>query len=385
MTEEFKVTMQMKKQELIDEHEKLLEAYKRKLGELKSAQQREAAAAAKAASLDGAREATVDGVIENVGQLRSQVGKTLNDLTERMTDRAEKMEALNRAIAEREQRLEELGDIEGAGSSLATLIAAYDERREATEREFAGRIAEMEEQGSALQAKLQSEIAEQRAEWEAERASAEAELAETTERRQRERLREQEEFEYQRDRARRLEQDQYEDQVAQQRKSFKDELAQQRKSFEDELAQEKAKLEARKEQQAADLVGQQKALEEREAALTARERQLDDLQRQVDELPARIEAAKASAAEDARQAARAEVAHEHQVATLEQEWGSKVLKERIASLERDVKERDAKLKELKADLDAAWQQVHQMAEKALDRDTFRPIPAPSRPVEPQES
>jgi chromosome segregation ATPase len=374
MTEEFKVTMQMKKQELIDEHEKLLEAYKKKLSELEAAQQREAAAVAKAESLDGAREATVDGVIENVGQLRSQMGKTLNDLTERMTGQAERMEGLNRAIAEREQRLEELGDIEGASTSLATLIAAYDERREATEREFASRIAEMEEQGRALQAKLQSEIAEQRTQWQAERAKVEAELAEEAERRERERAREQEEYEYQRDRARRLEKDQYADQIAQQRREL-----------EDALAKEKATFESWKAQQSAEIEAHQRVLEEREAALAAREHEYQELLRRMDELPAQIEAAKTAAAEEARQAARAEVAHEQKVAALEHEWNVKVLKERIASLERDVKERDAKLKEVKADLDSAWQQVHQMAEKALDRDTYRPAPAPTRTPEPQES
>ncbi len=374
MTDEFKVTMQMKKQELIDEHEKLLEAYKKKLSELEAAQRREAAAVAKAESLDGAREATVDGVIENVGQLRSQMGKTLNDLTERMTGQAERMEGLNRAIADQEQRLEELGVIEGASSSLATLIAAYDERREATEREFASRIAEMEEQGRALQAQLQSEISEQRAQWQAERAKVEAELAEEAERRDLERSREQEEYEYQRDRARRLEKDQYADQIAQQRREL-----------EDALAKEKAAFESWKAQQSAELEAHQKALGEREAALAAREHEHQELLRRMDELPARIEAAKAAAAEEARLAARAEVAHEQKVAALEHEWNLKVLKERIAGLERDVKERDTKLKEVKADLDSAWQQVHQMAEKALDRDTYRPAPPPTRAPEPQES
>lgn len=105
MAETFKVTSQMKKQEIIDEHKRLLEAYREKVKEAKEAGKRasEAEKHKVVAATKVATEATVEGVIRNVGELRSQVGKTLNDLTEKMSARAEELESLKAAVTLRKE------------------------------------------------------------------------------------------------------------------------------------------------------------------------------------------------------------------------------------------------------------------------------------------
>ena len=74
------------------------------------------------------------------------VGRTLNELIENMTGQADRLESLNRAIDDRERRLEELHDVDAASASLSALMAAYDQRRQAVEEEFARRMEELEKE-----------------------------------------------------------------------------------------------------------------------------------------------------------------------------------------------------------------------------------------------
>jgi hypothetical protein len=408
--DEFNISAQMTKKTLIEEHERLLDAYRAKIAETEAADQRAASAASRLQSLAVAREATVDGVIENLGQTRAQVGRTLNELTERMTAQADRLEALNRAIADREKRLEELGDIETATTTLATLVAAYDERRQAVEDEFALRIQEVEEnyvnrteeleeqsksraadlelQHEQASQKLGTEISERRQQWKTEQTRAEAENTQGLERSQREKSREEEEYVYQRDRDRQLELDQHEDEKARRDREMVVALEKQQQELDALGAAHKTKLEAAKAEQEARLSTQERSTTEREANLVTREKELDELHRRLEETPARIDDATAAAAKEARAEARTDIAHEQKVLALEHEWATKVSKERISHLEREIKERDGKLKELKADLDTAWRQVNQLAEKALERSNFSPSPPPQttpvHPPKPQE-
>ena len=222
MAEQFKISPQMTKKQLIEEHERLLEAYRGKVSEVESVEKESRQAVERLAALEAANEATVDGVIENLGQLRSQMGRTLNELTERMTAQAEKLDTLNRAVGDREQRLAELSDLEVAGQSLSGLLQLYDERRETAGAEFDSQLADLEarfrSRAEELQADidakrtaLHQEMAEKRSAWLAEREAAEKELAEARAIRERERQREEEEYAYTRDRERRREEDEYQD------------------------------------------------------------------------------------------------------------------------------------------------------------------------------
>jgi hypothetical protein len=410
MAEEFKISAQMTKKALIEEHQRLLDAYKAKVAEVEAAEQQAAVAASKVESLAAAREATVDGVIENLGQLRSQVGRTLSELIERMTGQADRLDALKRAIEERERRLEELHDVEAASASLSALMTAYEQRRQAAEEEFAERMqeledshrrraeelettcqarsTELEQQHAESLQRLDAEISERRQQWQDEQARVEAQSALELEQRQRDRAREEEEYVYQRDRSRRLEEDQSEEEKAQRQRKAAARMKEHEAQLEQQQREHAATLEAARLEQEAELSERERAVAEREAAVGSREQELEELRRRVEELPVRLEEATAAGAREALAQARAEVAHEQKVEALEHEWATRAFKERISQLERDVKDRDAKLKELKADLDAAWRQVNQMAEKALERRSFVPGPAPPtaspRPTEPQD-
>jgi hypothetical protein len=340
MTEDFKISQTMTKKQLIEEHQRLLEAFRDKVHE--SAESRRSAEAARreAETLASTREASVEGVVASVGQLRSQTSRTFTELVDQMTAQADHLASLNRAVATQERRVAELHDVEAAALSLDVLVRAYDERRQATEEEFAAKIAELEDSHAVRRSELEREIAAERARWEAERVTTEQELAATAEGRARERQREEEEYAYQRDRERKIAADR----------------------FADEKAAREAELERTK-------LETERALAEREAAVAVREAEIEQLRREVDGFPKQLDGERRRAADEATKSARAQAEREHELVIVQRQWEAKMLEERIAHLERDLVARDAKLTEIKADLDSALRQAHQLAAKALERRT----------------
>ena len=78
MAEQFKISSQMTKKEIIEEYSGLLEAYKKKVKEAKESEKwrSEAEKYKEAVALEAAKEATVHGVIENVTNLKGLLGHT---------------------------------------------------------------------------------------------------------------------------------------------------------------------------------------------------------------------------------------------------------------------------------------------------------------------
>ena len=344
MADLFQISPQLKKAELIEQYQKLLDAYNAQVKELKVAQKQlsEADKHRDEAALKVAEATTVQGVVDALGRLRGQFGKALTDLTEQMTTKAEQVDALTHTIARHEARLKELHDIEVAADTLARLMEAYEERSTAAEGEFARRLAEMEsgyaEKQAALEAQLgarktslEAEIADTRAAWGTERTAQKTAQD-----------REEAEYAYTRDRKRRLDADAYEEKKA---------------------AQEKTLAEARMAAEA--------ALKDREAAVAAAEAELKDLRKQVAEFPKTLERETTAAAKQADATARGELEHAAALAAKEHEWSQRILEARAAHLEESIADRDTKIGELKKDLDRTTSQVQQIAAKAIDGSSVR--------------
>ncbi len=77
MEKEFKITPQMTKKEIVDRYLKLLEAFEEKAKEAEEARKwrKEAEKYREAAALESAKKATVEGVIDSIGNLRVLLGK----------------------------------------------------------------------------------------------------------------------------------------------------------------------------------------------------------------------------------------------------------------------------------------------------------------------
>ncbi len=383
MAEEFAISPQMTKPQLIEEHQRLLDAYRDRARQAEEAEQRRADVERQleAAARREAQAASPQGVIESLGALRGLLGRTLNDLVERMSAQAERLETLNRAIAAQERRLAELHDVEGAAESLSRLTQAYQERRAAAEAELAARVAtveaelatrvatteaelsarvatteaDLEARAAAAEeehrrrtqaleadhaqrrAKLEEETRRLRESWEAERSRTTRELAEAAEQRTRDREREESEHVYARDRARKLDEDAYQEHRA---------------ALEREL-KERAEVAGRE-------------LAARETAMTAREEELAELRRRVAAFPDEQRQAVEAARAETHAAVRADMERKAEMVALEREWERKVYEERVKHLQEGLAGRDEKLAELKAELAAALRQVQQLAEKTVE-------------------
>lgn len=361
MADEFKVSQNMKKKELIDEYERLLSEFKKKSREADEARtrQREIEKKDTEHALEAARETTIEGVITNLGQLRGQVGKTLNDVTEKMTTQAERLIELDLAIVSREKRLEELDDLGVATDTLAKLTRAYEERQRDTISELdetkQAMIREHEEKKRALEQELEEqrrelteelestesaltyEMKKKQEAWKIEKSRTEAELKETAEQLAKEREREEAEYTYERDRLRKLEQHQHEEKKA---------------------AVEKMLVEM-KEETVRELAVRTKSIE-------AREQTLEDLRAQVETFPAQLEEKVEVVRRGVEEKVTQEAAHKAELIAVKHEWTGKMLKEKIDHLEDAIASRDVKLAELKAQLDSALIQVQKIAEKTVE-------------------
>ena len=107
MAEEFKISSQMTKKEIIERYSQLLEAYKKKVEAARESEKwrSEAEKYKEAAALKTAKEATVNGVTKDVASLKGLIGKTLSDLTDKLSSQAERLEDLNSAVMLQEDRL----------------------------------------------------------------------------------------------------------------------------------------------------------------------------------------------------------------------------------------------------------------------------------------
>jgi uncharacterized coiled-coil protein SlyX len=350
MTEEFKVSPQMTKKELIAEYTRLLEGYKKKVEEAGDAEKwrSEAEKYKEAAALKTAKDATVEAVIDSVTGLKAQLGKTLMDLTDKMASQAERLEEINMAVALQERRLAELYEIEATSDTLAKLIHAYQERKAEAEAEFdtkknqlerdyQARFEDLQAKHSKLTAGLEEETRQKRSSWEEEKKEFERELAEEKRLAKQGWEREQTEYVYQRDRSRKIEEDDYQAK---------------RTQLEKELEQKKEQV--------------LRQIEEREAAVAAREAEIEDLRKQVKQYPSALQKEIENAKKEVTAVLRQEMDQERRLLTTEREWERKVYEQKISFLENTIASQEQKIQDLKAEIAQAMKQVHQIAEKAIE-------------------
>ena len=339
MKPETKVSLGMTKKEIIEEYNRLLDAFNNeaaarkeadsRLTELEKKQDREA--------LDAGLQATVDSILEGTGRLRALVGSTLNDLGDKMTEQAKRLEMLNRTVELQESRLKDLHGIEYAADTMGKLALAYTEERNRIEAEHASQIADLEASYSqkteelerafnARQAELEQEMEEKRTLWKIEEE-------ETVKGREKE----QAEYEYERDRGRRLEEDAY---------------AEKQTAAEKELRSLREEVE--------------KELSERETAIQAREEEFQRMAAEIEGFPARLDTAVQSAREEVTAELGKEMEHKASLTSLEREWEGKSLEQTIGHLKEVNRSLEAKIQDLTTELVEARKQVNVIAEKAIE-------------------
>lgn len=328
MEDEFKVRPQMTKKELIEKYSALFDAYKAKAKEAEEAKKwrTEAEKLRELKSVEAAKKTTVEGVIEDVSALKNQLGKTLNDLTEKLTHQSEKLHQLNQAVSVQQQRLKELYDIDAATESFFKLTEAYEERKLAMEEEYSSRKSELEE-----------EIQKTRNAWEEEKKKHTAEWADMKSAQKKEWEREEEEYLYNRDKQRKLDEDTY---------------MEKKRQLEKELEETKARV-----------LGE---LSEREAKVKQSEEEIKDLREKVKAFPEQLQKEVENAKKKTSDELRAKMDQELKVATMQREWEKKMFQQKIDFLEAALKDKEEEIAELKKEKMKAVSEVSQIASKAIE-------------------
>ena len=128
---------------------------------------------------------STEGVAKAVGDLKSVVGKMLNQLSDRLEEQVERYVQIQRAIVAKDAELKEIYEIQRSASTLTALIESHEQQRSRSEAE----LAEMKVQ-------LERDVEQTRAEWDREKRQRDAEAKERDVAEQKRREREKEEYRY---------------------------------------------------------------------------------------------------------------------------------------------------------------------------------------------
>jgi len=269
---------------------------------------------------------SIEGVAEDIGALKSETGKLLSQLSERLESAVYKYQSVQSAIEAKEKELAEIYEIQKSATSLAALVELQRRQKDEFEADAAQRRDEME-----------AEIESTRSGWKREKALHEEAEKEREAQEKKRREREKEEFEYNTKREKELA-----------KQKLQDELA----DLERAIALKKGELE--------------RELGERERAVGAKEAELAELRQRVEGHSAEMEKAVNRAVKEATDRLAAVAANKEQLLQKEFEGERNVLKSRIESLEKTVKEQAELLANLNRQLEKSYNQVQDIATKAIE-------------------
>lgn len=325
------ITMANTKKEMLAAYNQLLKTLREKEDQSLDAPKKLERRAAEEA-LKTADSLSTEGVVKASGNLKAEIGTLLTQVSDRLETEVRRYQEVRKAIEAKEKELAEIYEIEKAAASLAALIEAQHQKRASFETEMAARKEE-----------LQGEIEATRFQWQEEKASHSAEAQEWNAAEKKRREREREEYQYAFERERRLARDQ----------------------FEDEKNKLEAELEARRAQVERELADKEALIAQREEAVAERERRLDELQSRVGGFPQELEAAVQKAVQETTQRLRLEAKNREELLTRELTGEKNVLTTRIESLERTIQEQQRQIEKLSEALDKAYQQVQDIAVRAV--------------------
>jgi hypothetical protein len=273
-----------------------------------------------------AAELAPDGVERALGNLKADIGQSLAQIADRMAAEVTRFKSVQKAVESKERELQELYGIEKAAASLAALIEAQHQKRQDFEVELARQKQD-----------LAREIELVRAEWEKEKKGHEVELRERDALEKKNREREKEEFAY----------------------VFKREQQSARDKLNDEKAALEKEILAKRESVAKDLA-------ERERAVAAQEKELAELRQRTATFSKDLESAVDKAVKETGDRLKLEAKNREELLRKEFEGERNVFAARTEALEKMNKDLSDQSVKLSKQLEAAYQKVQEIAEKAIE-------------------
>lgn len=264
--------------------------------------------------------------VQEIFKLKSDLGKLLGGLAERLESELENFQTVRKAVAAKEAELKDLYEIGRNANTLAALIEAQGREQAAFEAEMAERREELEAEAEA-----------ERDRWQKEKEDYAAALKSQREADKKQRDREREEYDY----------------------AFKREQALAKNAFADEKAALEKSLAALREET-------EKSLAVREAAVEESEQEYKDLRVAVEKLTKERDVAVKQAVDALRERLTGE--HKAQVELMQKSFEGErsVLSTKIEALDKAVKDQAAQIAKYTAQLEAAYGKVQDIAVKALE-------------------
>ncbi|CAN5145290.1 hypothetical protein BH20BAC1_BH20BAC1_03430 [soil metagenome] len=316
-------TMTNTKKEILAAYNELL---KKKEAESSRHPKEEKAEKQKEETVKVARSLSAEGIVKGLADMKLNISVSIDKIEDSLLHEFQKLEKLQEAISYESAYLEELYGIKANADSLAVLLTANKEKKQAFETEMEQRKTIFEEI-----------MREKKQEWDKEQKEREQKWKEEDNDRKRAISREEEEFKYAKNLSRKKEEDEYQAKKAAQEK----ELADQKQSVE-------------------------KALEEREKGIATKEQELETLRSQVANFPATLEKEIAAARMQSEEQLTTRYQFEKDLFTKEMEGENKLLQQAITSLQAKIKEQDSLIASLNEKASTAGAQVQTIALKALD-------------------
>ncbi len=313
------------KQEMLESYQNVVKQLEEKrqaeLNPERKLEDKKAEAALKAASTVAAEE-----IDREIGGLKSEIGKMLAGVSEKLAAEANRFRSLQKAVETKEAELRELYGIEKSASSLAALIEAQNQKQ----RDFEVESAQRRDQ-------LQQEMEEARLAWQKERQAHEAEVRERDAAEKKAREREKEQSDY----------------------AFKREQQAMRDKLNDEKATLEKELRLKKEAAAQEFA-------ERERVLVEKETELNTLRAKTAAFPKDLESAVDRAVKETTDRLKLEAKNREELLKKESEGERNVLTTRIESAEKLAKDLAEQSARLNKQLESAYQKVQEIAEKTVE-------------------
>ena len=297
-----------------------------RVGALQSVAERNAQRQASAAVSEAVRDVDVSAAVGRVTSAGVAVNKALAQVTEQVNAQIAELETLRTAAEQERQRLSDLHGADLIATELSVLASQYEAKTASLEEEYRQKVAALE-----------GTVSEKKAAWADEDAKRQRDIAESEAQRVKDRQREEEEYEYTTQQARRAASDAF-----------------------DEAVRTKQRNEKIREE---DL---RRSWERREAELSERESEIQNLREQVasfDDRLTEFATSKVKAATDAISRN-----HKHELALLKQQTESdtRSYEMQIAQLTGRNEVLSNEVERLKEQVATAYAQVQSIAEKGLD-------------------
>lgn len=270
--------------------------------------------------------ATMAEIVANLAQTRASLGSALNELAAKQSAEASRLQELRSESETITRQLRELHGIEVKDDSLNAIITEHQQAADKHQKSLTER-----------QEAFDTELTNMRKSWEKAKEDRTRSVAEDNEAYGKIVERERQEYTYQLQQKRELEEDAY---------GF------QKKQAEAELAESQTK--------------KRKEWDEREKSIATQEKLVADAKKQVEEFPQKLEAAVKKAREEGKGIALNQAKIEADLLAKEIEGEKRLYDLKIKSLEDTIKEHTARINTLQKQLNEAVTQAQGIAIKSIE-------------------